>query len=178
MEGAAAAGAGSSAEADLLASLPAVRALCSPRCVHSSAAATPRGAPAASGRELERRTPSPQEYFTPPGSFDAVQHMLECLPPDVDEAFICRQAAQTTRVLEAVNAKLSARVMRSYGAFVHGMAQVQQLKSDLTLTAIQVRAGGSEGRPASRAEVGEAGGSEGPSGGSVQFPSIGGGGWY
>ena len=31
------------------------------------------------------------------------------------------------------------RVMRSYGAFVHGMAQVQQLESDLVLTAILCR---------------------------------------
>jgi len=84
-------------------------------------------------------SPLAQEFFTPPDSFDAVQHMLECLPDEVSEAFIESQAAQTQLVLEAVNSKLSARVMRSYGAFVHGMAQVQQLKSDLTLTAIQCR---------------------------------------
>ena len=75
----------------------------------------------------------------PLDSFDAVQHMLECLPDDVDEAFIEKQEMQTQLVLEAVNVKLSARVMRSYSAFVHGMSQVQQLKSDLTLTAIQCR---------------------------------------
>ena len=42
-------------------------------------------------------------------------------------------------VLDAINLQLSARVMRSYGAFVHGMAQVQQLKSDLVTTAILCR---------------------------------------
>ena len=42
-------------------------------------------------------------------------------------------------VLDAINLQLSARVMRSYGAFVHGMAQVQQLESDLVLTAILCR---------------------------------------
>lgn len=148
MKAAAAAGASSSAEVDLLASLPAVRVQCSLHCVHLWAAArrAPRRPPPGMTSRRAGRPADAQEYFTPPGSFDAVQHMLECLPDDVDEAFIGRQAAQTARVLEAVSAKLSARVMRSYGAFVHGMAQVQQLKSDLTLTAIQVRGGGMRGR--------------------------------
>lgn len=93
----------------------------------------------ASSSEPDLLASLPAEYFMPLDSFDAVQHMLECLPDDVDEAFIEKQEMQTQLVLEAVNVKLSARVMRSYSAFVHGMSQVQQLKSDLTLTAIQCR---------------------------------------
>ena len=46
---------------------------------------------------------------------------------------------RTQLVLDAINLQLSTRVMRSYGAFVHGMAQVQLLESDLVLTAILCR---------------------------------------
>merc|ERR1712185_883264 len=53
--------------------------------------------------------------------------------------YLGEQASQTQVVLDAINSQLSARVMRSYGAFVHGMAQVQQLESDLVLTAILCR---------------------------------------
>ena len=56
--------------------------------------------------------------------FDAVHHMLESLPERVGEAFVQGQIVQTQDVLNSINSQLSARVMRSYGAFVHGMAQV------------------------------------------------------
>ena len=46
---------------------------------------------------------------------------------------------QTQQILEAINGQLSARVMRSYAAFVHGMAQVQSLKSELVVTAMLAR---------------------------------------
>ena len=57
--------------------------------------------------------------------FDAVHHMLESLPERVGEAFVQGQIMQTQDVLNSINSQLSARVMRSYGAFVHGMAQVR-----------------------------------------------------
>ena len=57
--------------------------------------------------------------------FDAVHHMLESLPERVGEAFVQGQIVQTQDVLNSINSQLSARVMRSYGAFVHGMAQVR-----------------------------------------------------
>ena len=84
----------------------------------------------------------PPEFFTPLESFDAVRHMLQNLPDDsegLSYSFLSSQTAQTQVVLDAINSQLSARVMRSYGAFVHGMAQVQQLESDLVLTAILCR---------------------------------------
>lgn len=82
----------------------------------------------------------PREFFLSPDGFDAVQHMLKNLPNDgFSVSYIVAQTTQTQAVLDAVNAQLSARVMRSYGAFVHGMAQVQQLESDLVLTGILCR---------------------------------------
>ncbi|EOD40469.1 hypothetical protein EMIHUDRAFT_125538, partial [Emiliania huxleyi CCMP1516] len=91
--------------------------------------------------ESERLAGLPPEYFLPLEDFDAVGHMLQCLPEEgLGESYLAAQLDQTQDVLEEINSKLSARVMRSYGAFVHGMAQVQQLKSDLVLTAIQCRA--------------------------------------
>ena len=71
----------------------------------------------------------PDEYFTPLDSFDAVHHMLESLPEQLSEAYVQGQIQQTQLVLDSINSQLSARVMRSYGAFVHGMAQVPQLAS-------------------------------------------------
>ena len=68
----------------------------------------------------------PPEFFTPLESFDAVRHMLQNLPDDsegLSYSFLSSQTAQTQVVLDAINSQLSARVMRSYGAFVHGMAQ-------------------------------------------------------
>jgi hypothetical protein len=82
----------------------------------------------------------PSEYFMPLEGFDAVRHMLENLPDDgLAVPYLAAQTAQTQQVLDAINSQLSARVMRSYGAFVHGMAQVQELESDLVLTAILCR---------------------------------------
>ena len=51
--------------------------------------------------------------------------MLESLPDRLGEAFVQGQIDQTQLVLDSINSQLSARVMRSYGAFVHGMAQVR-----------------------------------------------------
>eukprot|EP00900_Chrysochromulina_parva_P005119 jgi/Chrpa1/14608/Chrysochromulina_OHIO_Genome00023056-RA len=86
-------------------------------------------------------TALPPEFFTPLDSFDAVRHLLENLPDEdgLNGRFLSEQTKQTQTVLDAINSQLSARVMRSYGAFVHGMAQVQQLESDLVLTAMLCR---------------------------------------
>lgn len=86
-------------------------------------------------------TALPPEFFTPVDEFDAVRHLLENLPDEegLSSEFLAAQTAQTQTVLDAINSQLSARVMRSYGAFVHGMSQVQQLESDLVLTAILCR---------------------------------------
>ena len=82
----------------------------------------------------------PPEFFMPLEAFDSVHHTLANLPEDgLDAGYLAAQTAQTQVVLDAINSQLSARVMRSYGAFVHGMAQVQQLESDLVLTAILCR---------------------------------------
>ena len=83
----------------------------------------------------------PPEFFQPLDEFDAVRHTLMNLPGDNELSvhYLAAQTAQTQVVLDAINSQLSARVMRSYGAFVHGMAQVQQLESDLVLTAILCR---------------------------------------
>lgn len=83
----------------------------------------------------------PPEFFLPLDAFDAVRHTLHSLPEEDGLAapFLAVQTAQTQVVLDAINSQLSTRVMRSYGAFVHGMAQVQQLESDLVLTAILCR---------------------------------------
>ena len=82
----------------------------------------------------------PPEFFMPLEQFDSVHHTLANLPDDgLDAGYLAAQTAQTQVVLDAINSQLSARVMRSYGAFVHGMAQVQQLESDLVLTAILCR---------------------------------------
>ena len=83
----------------------------------------------------------PPQFFTPPDGFDSVRHMLENLPEEegLSLGFLHAQTAETQTVLDAINSQLSARVMRSYGAFVHGMAQVQTLESDLVLTAILCR---------------------------------------
>ena len=70
----------------------------------------------------------PPEFFTPLESFDAVHHALSNLP-DLSASYLAEQTAQTQGVLDAINGQLSARVMRSYGAFVHGIAQVPQLES-------------------------------------------------
>ena len=67
----------------------------------------------------------PPQYFQPPDAFDAVHHMLESLPEQLGEAFVQGQIQQTQVVLDSINSQLSARVMRSYGAFVHGMSQVR-----------------------------------------------------
>ena len=82
----------------------------------------------------------PPEFFMPLEQFDSVHHTLANLPDDgLDAGYLAAQTAQTQVVLDAINSQLSARVMRSYGAFVHGMAQVQQLESDLIITAILCR---------------------------------------
>ena len=83
----------------------------------------------------------PVEFFTPLDSFDAVAHLLENLPErdQMTLPFLVTQMEQTQTVLDAINTQLSARVMRSYGAFVHGMSQVQQLESDLAHSAILCR---------------------------------------
>jgi len=83
----------------------------------------------------------PPEFFQPIDKFDAIHHTLINLPDNdnLDPAYLTEQIAQTQLVLDAINSQLSARVMRSYGAFVHGMAQVQLLESDLVLTAILCR---------------------------------------
>ena len=81
----------------------------------------------------------PPQYFQPPDAFDAVHHMLESLPEQLGEAFVQGQIQHTQGVLDLINSQLSARVMRSYGAFVHGMAQVQQLERDLMASAILCR---------------------------------------
>ena len=83
----------------------------------------------------------PPEYFFPFDEFDAIAHTLSSLPDDegFSTVYLSAQMAQTQVVLDAINSQLSARVMRSYGAFVHGMAQVQRLESDLVLTAILCR---------------------------------------
>ena len=73
----------------------------------------------------------PPQYFQPPDAFDAVHHMLESLPEQLSEAYVQGQIQQTQVVLDSINSQLSARVMRSYGAFVHGMAQVPRLVSRL-----------------------------------------------
>ena len=67
----------------------------------------------------------PAEFFQPPESFDAVSHMLDSLPAQLTEPFLEAQISQTQVVLDSISSQLSARVMRSYGAFVHGMAQVR-----------------------------------------------------
>ena len=69
----------------------------------------------------------PPQFFQPPEAFDAVHHMLESLPETVSESFLDVQIHQTQVVLDSINSQLSARVMRSYGAFVHGMAQACRL---------------------------------------------------
>ena len=74
----------------------------------------------------------PPEFFTPLESFDAVHHALSNLP-DLSASYLAEQTAQTQGVLDAINGQLSARVMRSYGAFVHGIAQVRQLESRTTV---------------------------------------------
>ena len=83
----------------------------------------------------------PSEFFMPLNVFDAVRHMLDSLPDsqNFSATYIASQMVQAQVVLDAINSQLSARVMRSYGAFVHGMAQVQQLESDLVLAAILCR---------------------------------------
>ena len=81
----------------------------------------------------------PAEFFSPPESFDAVSHMLDSLPDQLTEQFLEAQISQTQVVLDSISSQLSARVMRSYGAFVHGMSQVQQIESDLTMSAILCR---------------------------------------
>eukprot|EP00966_Prymnesium_polylepis_P045205 1047252-Prymnesium_polylepis.1 len=81
----------------------------------------------------------PPEFFQPLDAFDAVQHMLTSLPEGLSPHFLTSQTQQTQVVLDAINSQLSMRVMRSYGAFVHGMAQVQQLESDMVHTAILCR---------------------------------------
>ena len=82
----------------------------------------------------------PPEFFMPLEQFDSVHHTLANLPDDgLDAGYLAAQTAQTQVVLDAINSQLSARVMRSYGAFVHGMAQVQQLESDMVHTAILCR---------------------------------------
>lgn len=92
-------------------------------------------------KEVDSGGQLPPEYFTPLGSFDAVRHMLENLDETagLSSGYLTSQTAQTHAVLDAINAQLSARVMRSYAAFVHGMAQVQQLESELILAAILCR---------------------------------------
>ena len=86
-------------------------------------------------------TSLPPEFYSPVEDFDSVRHLLENLPEEesLSPAYLAAQMSQTQVVLDAINSQLSARVMRSYGAFVHGMAQVQQLESDLALTAILCR---------------------------------------
>lgn len=83
----------------------------------------------------------PSEFFMPLDVFDAVQHMLDSLPHsrEVFPSYLASQTTQTQVVLDAINSQLAARVMRSYGAFVHGISQVQQLESDLLLTNILCR---------------------------------------
>ena len=78
----------------------------------------------------------PPQFFDE--SFDPVEHLLLNLP-GLQEELLEREQQTTRSVLGAINSRLSARVMRSYGAFVHGMAQVQQLESDLIITAILCR---------------------------------------
>jgi hypothetical protein len=78
----------------------------------------------------------PPQFFEE--SFDPVEHLLLNLP-GLQEELLEREQQTTRSVLGAINSRLSARVMRSYGAFVHGMAQVQQLESDLIITAILCR---------------------------------------
>mmetsp|Transcript_38370 Transcript_38370/g.95454 ORF Transcript_38370/g.95454 Transcript_38370/m.95454 type:complete len:684 (+) Transcript_38370:34-2085(+) len=79
------------------------------------------------------------EFFQPLEEFDAVHHLLSCLPDTLSPTFLTSQTSQTQVILDAINSQLSMRVMRSYGAFVHGMAQVQQLESDMVHTAILCR---------------------------------------
>ena len=76
-------------------------------------------------------TALPPEFFQPLDDFDAVQHMLSSLPDKLSPHFLTTQTQQTQVVLDAINSQLSTRVMRSYGAFVHGMAQVPRLVNSL-----------------------------------------------
>lgn len=80
------------------------------------------------------------QYFLPLESFDAVRHLLENLPTDgLTKPYLASQTSQTQVILDAINSQLSVRVMRSYGTFVHGMAKVQQLESDLVFASILCR---------------------------------------
>jgi len=93
-------------------------------------ASTPSGAEADTSKvEPHPVSRLPPQYFQPPDAFDAVHHMLESLPEQLSEAYVQGQIQQTQLVLDSINSQLSARVMRSYGAFVHGMAQVPRLAS-------------------------------------------------
>ena len=93
-------------------------------------ASTPSGAEADTSKvEPHPVSRLPPQYFQPPDAFDAVHHMLESLPEQLSEAYVQGQIQQTQVVLDSINSQLSARVMRSYGAFVHGMAQVPRLAS-------------------------------------------------
>ena len=93
-------------------------------------ASTPSGAEADTSKvEPHPVSRLPPQYFQPPDAFDAVHHMLESLPEQLSEAYVQGQIQQTQLVLDSINSQLSARVMRSYGAFVHGMAQVHRART-------------------------------------------------
>ena len=91
-------------------------------------AAAPFALPRPRPARDELKAPLPglsEDRALPPDAFDAVHHMLESLPEQLGEAFVQGQIQQTQVVLDSINSQLSARVMRSYGAFVHGMSQVR-----------------------------------------------------
>ena len=73
------------------------------------------------------------------GGFGEIVAVVDRRLPPMERDEMAVHFTSHQAVLDAINSQLSARVMRSYGAFVHGMAQVQQLESDLVLTAILCR---------------------------------------
>jgi hypothetical protein len=72
--------------------------------------------------------------------FDAVGALFQSLPEDVDEHWLEREIDQKERTQQLIESALSDRVMKNYSAFVQGMTQIQQIGSDLHLTAFLCKA--------------------------------------
>ncbi|KAL6067947.1 hypothetical protein QOT17_008433 [Balamuthia mandrillaris] len=69
-------------------------------------------------------------------SFDPMDHLFKkTVPEDMDEAWLRSEIERTRELQNVVDSALSARVLKSYGAFVQGMNQIQQLGLDLHMTA-------------------------------------------
>ncbi|ELR18216.1 uncharacterized protein ACA1_369590 [Acanthamoeba castellanii str. Neff] len=77
-------------------------------------------------------------YYTP--DLDPVEELFNQLPPNFDEQWLTREIKRRERQRELLAASLADRVIKSYGAFVQGMSQVQQVGSDLHLAAFLCKA--------------------------------------